>query len=199
MNSRPLPYQGSALPLSYASLTIQPYNPTANAAVRVSRGGQKTPARPNKDRGTCPAPSSTRRLPQSTREAAALQPSVRCPQGQNPLRTNRTNQLQPQRLEKNGAQGRVRTSVGHNPADLQSAAINHSATCAWFYPATPSRFFTRTKLRKTSTQSSVLIPMFVRPCLRHRQRRHLSHLARGDTGLQHKTGKERHVVSTIVA
>jgi hypothetical protein len=30
----------------------------------------------------------------------------------------------------NGAQGRIRTSVAHNAADLQSAAINHSATCA---------------------------------------------------------------------
>ena len=32
--------------------------------------------------------------------------------------------------QKNGAQGRIRTSVAHNAADLQSAAINHSATCA---------------------------------------------------------------------
>jgi hypothetical protein len=29
-----------------------------------------------------------------------------------------------------GAQGRIRTFVAHNAADLQSAAINHSATCA---------------------------------------------------------------------
>jgi hypothetical protein len=33
-------------------------------------------------------------------------------------------------LKTNGAQGRIRTSVAHNAADLQSAAINHSATCA---------------------------------------------------------------------
>src|ERR1700744_4630192 len=32
---------------------------------------------------------------------------------------------------KNGAQGRIRTFVAHNAADLQSAAINHSATCAF--------------------------------------------------------------------
>ena len=31
---------------------------------------------------------------------------------------------------KNGAQGRIRTSVARCAADLQSAAINHSATCA---------------------------------------------------------------------
>jgi hypothetical protein len=31
---------------------------------------------------------------------------------------------------KTGAQGRIRTSVAHSAADLQSAAINHSATCA---------------------------------------------------------------------
>ena len=37
---------------------------------------------------------------------------------------------------KNGAQGRIRTFVAHNAADLQSAAINHSATCAlcYYYP-----------------------------------------------------------------
>ena len=32
--------------------------------------------------------------------------------------------------ENHGAQGRIRTSVRHRRADLQSAAINHSATCA---------------------------------------------------------------------
>ncbi len=32
----------------------------------------------------------------------------------------------------NGAQGRIRTSVALSAADLQSAAINHSATCASF-------------------------------------------------------------------
>ena len=31
---------------------------------------------------------------------------------------------------KNGAQGRIRTSVAQSAADLPSAAINHSATCA---------------------------------------------------------------------
>ena len=35
---------------------------------------------------------------------------------------------------KNGAQGRIRTFVAHNAADLQSAAINHSATCALCLP-----------------------------------------------------------------
>ena len=33
-------------------------------------------------------------------------------------------------LKINGAQGRIRTSVALSAADLQSAAINHSATCA---------------------------------------------------------------------
>ena len=37
----------------------------------------------------------------------------------------------PTYYQKNGAQGRIRTSVAHNAADLQSAAINHSATCAF--------------------------------------------------------------------
>ena len=37
-------------------------------------------------------------------------------------------------FKKNGAQGRIRTFVAHNAADLQSAAINHSATCAQASP-----------------------------------------------------------------
>ncbi len=40
-------------------------------------------------------------------------------------------------LPKTGAQGRIRTSVAHSAADLQSAAINHSATCASPLIATP--------------------------------------------------------------
>src|SRR5579862_5658180 len=40
-------------------------------------------------------------------------------------------------LKLNGAQGRIRTSVAHNAADLQSAAINHSATCALFCSKAP--------------------------------------------------------------
>ncbi len=38
--------------------------------------------------------------------------------------------MAPSSLQKSGAQGRIRTFVAHNAADLQSAAINHSATCA---------------------------------------------------------------------
>jgi hypothetical protein len=41
---------------------------------------------------------------------------------------------------KTGAQGRIRTSVAHSAADLQSAAINHSATCA--FPLVASSRFT---------------------------------------------------------
>ncbi len=40
---------------------------------------------------------------------------------------------------KNGAQGRIRTSVAQSAADLQSAAINHSATCALCHASRPSR------------------------------------------------------------
>ena len=37
----------------------------------------------------------------------------------------------------NGAQGRIRTSVTRRVADLQSAAINRSATCALHCPNIP--------------------------------------------------------------
>ena len=43
--------------------------------------------------------------------------------------------LLPPGAAKCGAQGRIRTSVTHCVADLQSAAINHSATCALLYPS----------------------------------------------------------------
>jgi hypothetical protein len=43
--------------------------------------------------------------------------------------------------KKNGAQGRIRTSVAHNAADLQSAAINHSATCASLTTSPATRHF----------------------------------------------------------
>jgi hypothetical protein len=50
------------------------------------------------------------------------------------------------KLKTNGAQGRIRTSVTRRVADLQSAAINHSATCA--HPAKPSQ------TRSTSTHQA---------------------------------------------
>src|SRR5215472_5432858 len=43
------------------------------------------------------------------------------------------------RSNKTGAQGRIRTSVARCAADLQSAAINHSATCALRLPGFPWR------------------------------------------------------------
>src|SRR5665213_4559978 len=51
---------------------------------------------------------------------------------------------------KNGAQGRIRTSVAHNAADLQSAAINHSATCA-FLCAGPQPVHAHTEAARTSS------------------------------------------------
>ena len=42
-------------------------------------------------------------------------------------------------LTKYGAQGRIRTSVTRRVADLQSAAINHSATCALCLTSSPFR------------------------------------------------------------
>jgi hypothetical protein len=50
---------------------------------------------------------------------------------------SKTFQRSTRTTQTSGAQGRIRTSVAHNAADLQSAAINHSATCA--HPARPFR------------------------------------------------------------
>jgi hypothetical protein len=63
---------------------------------------------------------------------------------------------------KNGAQGRIRTFVAHNAADLQSAAINHSATCAlcfsYRHPAT-HRFRQIARAFQYRTKSLARIPL----------------------------------------
>lgn len=41
---------------------------------------------------------------------------------------------------RSAAQGGIRTPVGHRPSDLQSDAIDHSATCAFFYTTHPRLF-----------------------------------------------------------
>ncbi len=170
MNSRPLPYQGSALPLSYASLITQPNNPIANAGVRARHAVQKTPEARNKDRDTFPAPSSRRHSPRSLRSGKARLPSVRCLQDLNPqspatFQNYTFNRRIPvkilqiqQHCETCGAQGRIRTSVTQRVADLQSAAINHSATCA--HPAkvaetqhSPSLSSPSLRMRPTSSQA----------------------------------------------
>ena len=67
-------------------------------------------------------------------------PDQPCHQRQNrqrhnhPPRTRRIHYDPARKRTKNGAQGRIRTSVAQSAADLQSAAINHSATCALFTP-----------------------------------------------------------------
>ena len=63
-----------------------------------------------------------------TTSAITIRPS---PAGSRFIPISRAAGIRSQHLQKsNGAQGRIRTSVAHNAADLQSAAINHSATCA---------------------------------------------------------------------
>src|SRR5271155_5077577 len=58
-------------------------------------------------------------------------------------------------LKTSGAQGRIRTSVAHNAADLQSAAINHSATCAHSAWRTPVHSTQLNPSSPSSTQTAV--------------------------------------------
>jgi hypothetical protein len=129
LNSRPLPYQGSALPLSYASLN----KPTLQSYRELSRPSTTRKAKnPNKihvsDRylpGSIVCQTKTANNP-STVSATTILP---LPAGL------RSTTLTTHHSKLNGAQGRIRTSVTRRVADLQSAAINHSATCA--LPAKP--------------------------------------------------------------
>ena len=136
MNSRPLPYQGSALPLSYASLkpTLQSYRErslpnTTRKAKNASRIRHRSRYLPGSIVLQALADSS----PRATREItirplpAGLKSTLHQPcKSSQPTPYYQTTSTR----KKCGAQGRIRTSVTQRVADLQSAAINHSATCA---------------------------------------------------------------------
>ncbi len=134
----PLPRECSTTELHqpYRKLPLLLYRERAASTANVSgpsrSSPQRTPATPNSAAETSLAPSSATPAQPAPPTQPALQPSVHCPREPYPFRTlakPTTWNLQPYN-QKNGAQGRIRTSVAHNAADLQSAAINHSATCA---------------------------------------------------------------------
>ena len=109
-------------------------NPTATAAIRALRERQKILKAKMSANDNSPAPSSARPESPELREPSALQPIFRCRQGRSPQPLpclyNQTSSY----IKLSGAQGRIRTSVARCAADLQSAAINHSATCAHLLP-----------------------------------------------------------------
>ena len=129
----PLPRECSTTELHqpYCKLPLLLYRELAGSTVNAAGPSQpsprKTPAAPNSAAETSPAASSAIPARPAPPTQPALQPSVHCPREPYPSRTL-AKTLQP----KNGAQGRIRTFVAHNAADLQSAAINHSATCALY-------------------------------------------------------------------
>ena len=104
LNPGPLPYQGGALPLSYSSDT------------RV--GG---PARQSYAGGRC-----------RPERAMGFEPTTSCLEGR-----SSTVELHPHRNRpachsspsSPSGQGGIRTPVGRKPPDLQSGAIDRSATC----------------------------------------------------------------------
>ncbi len=123
----PLPRECSTTELHQPVLLRSKLLPTtlyfnATASVSTRCGTRKTPAATKSTAGTCPAPScATPALP-AVPEQPAQRSTVRYPKEPCPY-----SRLRP---SKNGAQGRIRTFVATSAADLQSAAINHSATCA---------------------------------------------------------------------
>ena len=140
MNSRPLPYQGSALPLSYASLknpTLQSYRErslpsTTRKAKNASNTRQRFRYLPGSIVLQAPADNSPNTISATTilPLPAGLKSTLHQPYDsllRAPIATGTTSN---QQVQLSGAQGRIRTSVTQRVADLQSAAINHSATCA---------------------------------------------------------------------
>ncbi len=122
MNSRPLPYQGSALPLSYASRTT-PLS-YRDRSLPITTRNAKNASSTNVSVLYFPGSivNHTERASNPTTVSATIMRPL--PAGL------RSTTLLNTELEVNGAQGRIRTSVTRRVADLQSAAINRSATCA---------------------------------------------------------------------
>ena len=132
MNSRPLPYQGSALPLSYASLycILQPLvHLTANHCAR------SLPSTTRKAKNASSTNVSVLYFPGSIVKNADRTNTAKTPSDTTirPVPAGLKSTTTPHCIRNrkmNGAQGRIRTSVTRRVADLQSAAINRSATCA---------------------------------------------------------------------
>jgi hypothetical protein len=173
LNSRPLPYQGSALPLSYASLkpTLQSYRErslpnTTRKAKNASRIRHRSRYLPGSIVLQALADSS----PRTTREItirplpAGLKSTLHQPcKSSQPTPYYQTTSTR----KKCGAQGRIRTSVTQRVADLQSAAINHSATCAHpeiapTHSTLPSPFKPHSRLTQSSPRIQAAGSKFLR-------------------------------------
>ena len=135
MNSRPLPYQGSALPLSYASLLR--YNSsilTRTQPCEHYASGKK--GKKHKRQLTillivdCVRHGGRQQCEDNQRYDHSSVAGRAKVQGAAP------DDILLKHGKRNGAQGRIRTSVRQRRADLQSAAINRSATCAHLYRPT---------------------------------------------------------------
>ena len=116
-------------------------------------GAQKSLTTTTSVADTCLAPSFARPIQQVAQVQPALQPCARY--------SRETYSSNPRLQLKNGAQGRIRTFVAHNAADLQSAAINHSATCAHVLPAI---LFTMPQRTPSKTPVRDLRPGFYSNC-----------------------------------
>ena len=141
----PLPRECSTTELHQPAYN-QPYNPIASAAIRALHERQKILKAPRLAIETFPVPSFAIPGWPKLRTLPALLLIFRYRRGRSPLAAP----LVPASCKLHGAQGRIRTSVRHRRADLQSAAINHSATCALrcqpTYPAAHSPHQVRTSI-----------------------------------------------------
>ena len=105
---------------------------TAIASVSTQPETRKIPTTTRSAPEAVPAPSFATPAPPKPPALPAQQPAAHRPREPYP------SQPSLYRNNKNGAQGRIRTSVTRRVADLQSAAINRSATCALFCLGPPA-------------------------------------------------------------
>jgi hypothetical protein len=121
---------------------------------------------------TFPPPWSARTPSPKSQVQQARSPYVRDWQGLDPQPLQTTaftayNQLATNKI--NGAQGRIRTSVTRRVADLQSAAINHSATCASYacrlQTRIPSPFAPELTVDSTANRAEIALKEWCEACM----------------------------------
>ena len=152
----PLPRECSTTELHQPS-----YYFIADAAVSTRPALRKSPTTTTSPAASCPAPSSARPAPQAPQAQPAPLPAAHSQREQNSSRPALPNYylLSTHCTSKNGAQGRIRTFVATSAADLQSAAINHSATCA--HPACMPCNLQQSPAQSTAATSALGLPIQV--------------------------------------
>ena len=159
-NPRPTAWKAVTLPLSYSRLVLAPYAPRTRR-LPLPEGLRGLPLAPA-DLAPRPLPAPDK-LPNPTRPRVGKQHRRGAPSP--PITSHRCapNLLRASRAVKIGGEGRVRTSVATRAADLQSAAIDRSATSPKLLSVVPPAFTRSRGSRPNVFVSSCCVRSLKRP------------------------------------